>query len=175
MRNPVDNYFEWLLMRIDFDEQPIYWKAIDILFRRQFIPIVYRDENRVMDGAALREAYFNESGEWIPEQDLVEGCSIFEMMVALAERIEYDNMHDEDLGDRTPLWFWRMFESLGLDRFSDYQFDEEAINDIVDIFLERRYDRQGHGSLFTINNPSIDMRNTEVWYQAQFWLEENYY
>lgn len=174
-RAPVDGYFEWLLRIIRFEDTAIYWKTLDLLFHRPFHSDIPCDDNREADGLALRGRFMEETGEYLVGQGLISSCSVLEMMVALAIRIEFGSMHDPDYGDRTAFWFWGMFENLGLDRFDDYRFDVESVNNIVDIFLERRYDRNGRGSLFTINDRKIDMRREELWYQAQRFLAENYF
>lgn len=175
MRYAVDSYYEWLLEQIDFYEQPIYWKACDTLFQRPYYSTFPMDENRAHDGARLRSVFCEETGSVLGYGDFDCECTVLEMMIGLAHRIEFDNMHDPDLGDRTHEWFWAMFNNLGLDAYDDYMFDEADVNNIVDIFLERRYDRHGNGSLFTITNPNLDARKLQIWYQAQHWLQENYY
>lgn len=172
MYDSIENYFNWLLGMIDADNYGFYWKVLGLLFERPFYSNVACDDNRAADGLELRYKFCNEAGG--ATLFMMSSCSILEMMVALADRIEYDNMHDSDLGDRTPLWFWGMIDNLGLSDFDDYHFDEECVNRIVDNFLERRYDRDGAGGLFTIHNPHINMRREEIWYQAQYFLEENF-
>lgn len=177
MYTPVNEYFTWLLDKIDDGDGNIliYQKALDILGHTPFEVRIRGDENRLCDGLKLRERFCK---EFYINYELLDRnmdiCSILEVMVALADRIEYQDMHDPDLGDRTSVWFWQMFYCLGLDFYTDNRFDEEAVNAIMKKFNERRYDRQGHGSLFCIQSPRIDMRREELWYQAQHWLIENY-
>lgn len=37
--------------------------------------------------------------------------------------------------------------------------------------MEREYERNGEGGLFTVNN-GRDMRTTEIWYQMNYYLSE---
>lgn len=41
-------------------------------------------------------------------------CSVLEMIIALAIRLEEHIMDDPDIGNRTGQWFWDMIVSLGL-------------------------------------------------------------
>ena len=86
------------------------------------------DVNRAADGLNLRERLGFQSGN---------PCSIFEMMVALAVRCEEHIMTNDEIGDRTPLWFWGMIENLGLREMTDDIFDERLVDEVVERFLAR--------------------------------------
>lgn len=94
-------------------------------------------------------------------------------MIALAVRCEEHIMDDPDIGDRTGQWFWNMIVSLGLGSMTDERFDGEYVDEVVDIFLNREYERNGEGGLFTVNDTDRDMRNVEIWYQMHWYLNEN--
>jgi hypothetical protein len=53
----------------------------------------------------------------------------------------------------------------------DAKFDRYQVDRILERFLERRYERNGKGGLFTVNN-GFDMRGTEIWYQMNYYLRE---
>lgn len=167
----LDTYLRWLLGKVHAEDYPDFWKAFEILFHTEFVSDIPTDDNRIYDGLDLRDRFRDETGARLIMR---EGCSILEMMVAFAERIEFDNMHDPDLGDRTFAWFWAMFDNLGLSAYDDYHFDEEEVHEIIRTFLTRTYRRNGRGGLFTVHNPNIDMRKEELWYQGQYWLVENF-
>jgi hypothetical protein len=38
--------------------------------------------------------------------------------------------------------------------------------------MDRDYSPNGYGGLFTVESPRQDMRNTEIWYQCMWHLEE---
>jgi hypothetical protein len=99
-------------------------------------------------------------------------CSVLEMMIALAKRWEDNVMYDPDYGDRTAEWFWIMMRNLGFTWLDDMRFDPVEANYITDRLLDREYDKDGQGGLFRIKNPNIDMRNTEIWYQMNFFFNE---
>ena len=76
-------------------------------------------------------------------------------------------------GDRTSVWFMDMLKSLDLDKLTDDKFDEAEADNKVFKFLERKYERNGKGGLFTINDkPDKDLRNVEIWYQAMWYLND---
>ena len=74
-------------------------------------------------------------------------------------------MCDPDKGDRTTQWFWSMITSLGLSTMTDYNYNEWLVNDVVTRFLNREYDRNGKGGLFTIRRWDRDARDAEIWHQ----------
>ena len=80
-------------------------------------------------------------------------------------------MDDPDVGDRTSKWFWLMMENMGLGFMSDNVFDKDEAIEKIDIFLDRRYKRNGEGGLFTIKNPRRDLRKVEIWYQMCWYLD----
>ena len=67
-------------------------------------------------------------------------ASVFEVMVALAMRIEADIMHDTEYGDRTSLWFGHMIASLGLAECNDANYDEAYVSSVLERFMDRCYE-----------------------------------
>ena len=43
--------------------------------------------------------------------------------------------------------------------------------DVIRRFLNRDYERDGKGGLFTIEHCRYDMRDIEIWYQANWYLD----
>ena len=80
-------------------------------------------------------------------------------------------MDDPDLGDRTSQWFWRMIVSLGLGSMVDERFDISMVHDVVERFLNREYEPNGKGGLFTIRHCEYDLRDVEIWYQLCWYLD----
>ena len=141
------------------------------MFERPFEWFVKNDCNRASDGEELRDRYFHEIGL----DSAKDGpCSILEMFVALAIRCEVDIMYDPDAGDRTPMWFWIMMENMELDDLDDNSFSYEIANDILDMFLSRTYCRDGYRGPFYISNCRRDLRKVELWYQLNYYLQENF-
>jgi hypothetical protein len=98
-------------------------------------------------------------------------CSVLEMMIALAIRCEETIMDDPDIGDRTRQWFWGMIINLGLGGMTDANFDPDFVDDSVLRFLNRDYEPDGRGGLFTIRNCHRDLRDVEIWYQLCWYLD----
>ena len=177
-KNLEELYFEWLLSFVYNDhyfKNLSYRRILKYLYLREFYYILPMDENRVQDGTDLRYRFGRENN--IDDREIatsldIRPCSVLEMMVALSCRIEESIMINYDIGNRTGQWFWEMMNSLGLSHETDSNFNIQVINDILYDFLERHYEPNGHGGLFTLNNPPEDLRKVEIWYQMNWYLEE---
>ena len=93
------------------------------------------------------------------------------MMVALAIRCEENIMDDPSYGNRTGQWFWGMIVNLGLGFMTDSRFDEKFVDDVIFRFLNREYEPDGKGGLFTVRNCKYDLRTVEIWYQMCWYLD----
>ncbi len=167
-------YFDWMYRLVfPFQNDISYRRLLGYLNNATFYPIISMDENRVQDGIGLRYRFGHENrysdAEIACLVDL-RPCSVLEMMVALAIRIEESIMSNSQEGDRTHIWFSEMIESLGCSDMTDDNFDRRRVNDVITTFLERRYSRDGRGGLFTIPNSPRDLRSAEIWYQANWYL-----
>ena len=80
-------------------------------------------------------------------------------------------MDDPQLGDRTGQWCWGMITNLGLGSMTDDRFDSEYVEEKIDRFLNREYEPNGKGGLFTVKNRDCDMRKVEIWYQLCYFLD----
>lgn len=165
----VDNdYYLWLLKQINYIPGDTYDKLLEYLHSVPFYWDVDNDGNRCEDGLQLRQIFMHEEG-WntVPISDEV--CTVLEMFISLALRIENDIMWDGEI-DRTSEWFWIMIHNLG---FSMH--NESNWNDILEIFMRRQYAENGEGGLFPLKNGvSIDQRGVEIWDQMQQYMLENY-
>ena len=171
------DYFEWLYEGMCGDRYSSnisYRKLLEHLHHIAFRYTISNDRNRANDGKNLRYSFAIAEGcEEEPEMitDYLNGpCSVFEMMVALAQRCE-SVMDDPKIGDRTGQWFWGMVANLGLNGMTDDHYDEEYVNDIIDRFLDRDYKPNGKGGLFTIRDCKYDLREVEIWYQLCWYLD----
>lgn len=179
-RDEIKNqYFEWMCHFVydgtDTPERASYRKLLVRLDQIDFEYILAMDGNRAEDGSDLRYRFAYEhdyDSRMIAVYLDDRPCSVLEMMVALAIRCEGQIMEDEEVGDRTGQWFWNMIVSLGLGRMTDPNFDRDYVDDVIDHFLRREYNRNGKGGLFTVDNPRQDMRTMDIWYQMCGYLEE---
>ena len=124
------------------------------------------DENRELDGLYLRFRFADENSYYIDGD-----CSVLEMMVALSLKCEEQIMSDDDIGNRTGRWFWEMIDNLGLESMYDDNFDKIYADEVIYRFLNRKYEPNGDGGLFRVNNRIEDMRKVEIWYQMCWYLD----
>ena len=166
-----DDYFEWLsdlACGERYSKQLSFRKLLVQLHSTEFTYSIPKDENRACDGISMRHRYAYDRG-YEPDLDFIlealDGpCSIFEMMIGLAVHCE-ETMDDPAKGDRTGQWFWRMVTSLGLGGMTDARYDKREVTYILDRFLNREYEANGRGGLFTVNDPPQDLRDVEIWNQ----------
>ena len=167
------DYLDWmydLMCEGRFAGSITYRKLFNYLHNTEFIYFIPHDENRAADGIALRRRFcrlYNYEGL---EHYLNGPCSVLEMMIALAIRCEEYIMCDPEKGDRTAQWFWSMLRSMGLNSMTDYNFDTDFVSYAVSRFLNREYDRNGKGGLFTIKRWNRDARDAEIWHQLLAYL-----
>ena len=159
-------YFDWLchLMRAENEDIPLLMH----LYHRNFEYPFANDMNRAQDGIDLRGRFLFEEH---CESPLREGvpCSILEMLVALAVRCdrEITGVTGED---RPQNIFWMMIDNLGLKRAENWY----EVDMILDIWMRRKYQKDGKGGLFPLKKSSADQRKVEIWYQMGAWIYENF-
>ena len=147
-----------------FEKNLSYHKLLSYLYDTEFIYILEKDGNRACDGIDFRHYYGCTD---------TRPCSVLEMMIALAYKVEDTIMDDPDAGNRMGQWFWNMIVNLELGHMCDSRFDAKYTERVVRRFLNREYDPNGRGGLFTVDT-QYDMREIEIWYQLMFYLDENY-
>lgn len=173
MFGPLDEpYFEWLCEQVGtHNDNPsrTYWTALRQLFTKEFVWIVPNDDNRIEDGRDLRHEFAdslrirNVDPEWMQL-----GCSVLELLVSLSRRLSF-----EAEGEPRD-WFWHMFRNLGVDNYPDGRsYNEDAINDILERFIWRTYESSGQGGIFPLRDPPSDQRGVEIWYQLNYYIQEN--
>ena len=165
----INAYFNWLYDLVcedKFANDISYRRLLMFLHGKEFVCVMKKDRNRVDDGVYMRYrfAYNNNLNYNYVSECLDEPCSVLELIAALALRCE-SIMDDPQIGSRTCQWFWSMITNLGLGYMSDGRFDRREAERIVDIFLNREYEPNGKGGLFTIRNDTTDLRDVELWSQ----------
>lgn len=133
------------------------------------------DGNRIQDAQELR-------ADLIAEEDLDHtivrpfmNVSLLEVMIAIANRLGQITGDDD-----AAFWFWEMVSNLVLDGIDDNEFwsdpegYEAEILDRADDVIDVKYDRDGLGGLFLLREGVApqDMRDTELWYQMQYYANE---
>lgn len=174
---PLDEaYFIWLYSQVgEVDNVNLttsYFELMKLLYSKEFTWKIPKDENRAIDGQNLRlefvdktEGVTGDLSTWINEP-----CSVLEMLIALAWKLEWDSE-----GTTQREWFWVMLGNIGLTECTDSERpNPQIVNGILDILLERDYAENGAGGLFPLNNTSTDQRKVELYYQAETYLLERY-
>ena len=170
-----DSYGAWLIDRVGLRKK----RYEDLLFELHNIPFRFSiplDENRVADGLEIRDEYGLEM-DFLSPVFKDRKCSVLEMLVALAIRIECEYIGDprEEHPEKI---FWEMIENL-FDiernwRLCGPEANFEFVHRTVDSWLDRRFSYDGKGSIFPLKNPDCDQRNVEIWGQMNRYLMENY-
>lgn len=175
----INEYFDWLCRIVNehrFGKEISYRKLLIFLHMTDFYWKISTDGNRAADGISLRWRFCCETDReelyGIVSEYLDGPCSVLEMMVALAIRCEENIMDNPQIGSRTGQWFWGMIRSLGLGNMSDKYFDKRYATDTIEVFLQRKYQPDGKGGLFTLRNSSRDLREVEIWRQLCWYLDE---
>ena len=157
-----------------------YFDLANKLYHTDFRSSVYMDANRAEDGETLRLWYAQLTSFYSDYKILEEKpCSVLEMLIAFAERIDRDVIgKDIDAPDRSAYWFWLMLGNLGLVgyRFCDALYNTEVdflVGSILEVFLSRTYGRDGVGGLFPIKNESKVANEMELWAQMLAFFNEN--
>lgn len=161
MSEPIEGlYFNWLCTRVNYNEPGRNTDILRLLHSTEFIWIIPGDENRSEDGKDLREDFFRDTRlsddpNWDPL-----GCSVLEMMIAFAKRVEFQI--DIPVKDA----FWLMMRNLKLDEY--YRVNAADIPRIEAALYSlnwRTYSYDGTGGLWPIQYPKEDQRQVEIWYQ----------
>lgn len=175
-------YFEWLYNRVK-NERKDYLLLCIYLDKIPFRWTVHNDGNREQDAIRQRDIYINE--EFCPyHSDDIDRfykayVSVFEVLVALCDRIDF-NLDDMVNPPRHAQWFEELLRNLGISWAVDDEFKyrlgaKAEVDKAIDIFMDRRYDYNGNGSLFPLHRrPSKSMKTTEIWYQMMAYIDENY-
>ena len=174
----INEYFEWMCDKV-YDKKYCkgknYRQLLMYLNKREFEYILEMDGNRAEDGVSLRYRFAYERNynySMVSSYLDDEPCSVLEMMVALATRCEEDLMNDPEHDTSIGKWFWIMIINLGLYPVTDEKFDLDYVNQKINIFLDRKYRPNGEGGLFTVRNARRDLRDVEIWYQMNWYLDE---
>lgn len=168
-----DDYFEWLCKLIDskrFSRHISYRKLLMRLHDIEFTWTVPHDDNRADDGIQLRRRFALDYEDRTLSNYISGPCSVLEMMVALAIRCEETIMDDAAMGNRTGQWFWGMIHNLDLNSMTDSKFDRNYVDDAIARLLNREYEPDGRGGLFTVKRCTRDMRTVEIWCQLSWYL-----
>lgn len=176
--NYYGEYFDWLCEQINL-KPGVYDYLMRILYDINFTWVIDLDFNRSEDGIILRGDFYNDENN-TPEKIENKPCSVLEALIGLAKKMNYI-LDDADRGDRTRIWFWEMIDNLGLSKFKDSTFEDPVdiknklkINDICTKWMTRKFEYDGSGSPFPLNNPNRDQRTLHMIDQINDYVLEHY-
>lgn len=173
-------YFDWMsnVVMPNTNERYRYRYLLEALNASIFHFSIPMDENRMRDGIDLRYRFAYENGYSDEEVSRAlnhnRSCSMLEMMVALAIKGDERILYDYETGNRADYIFRVMLESLDLIHMTNDNFYLHYVEYRIDCLLNREYDYDGRGGLFTVENPRRDMRLVDIWYQMNWYLEKLY-
>lgn len=153
-----------------------YGRLFEILHNIDFEYILERDENRESDGIDLRDDFYIPDCFDFELEMAFYGrkCSVFEMLLALSIRVD-----DEIIGDpaeeHPEKFFIEMIENLGLGIFRGDRYRDEYVIEIVQKWMDRKFNKKGGGSPFPMKHDRRDQRKLEIWDQMNAYISENYY
>lgn len=170
-----DGYFEWLYSFVgavrNRNPSRSYWSLLKKLYSTPFHWFVPNDDNRAEDGKELRSEYVWSEEIIQVDQDWLDlECSIFEMLIALSRRLEFESSTSSEE------WFWILLENLGIAKYNDKVYTKEIdqkVGKVLDKLNSRKYARNGEGGLFPLKNATKDQRKVELWYQMSSYLLED--
>lgn len=166
-----NEYFEWMYNYVcegRAHKDVSYKKLFEYLHDIEFTYSIERDENRAYDGIYLRRrfAHTKSQDDYRFILEILDGpCSVLEMMLALAIRLEEEIMDNPLYGDRVKQWFWSMLKNMYINQMTDNIFDKRFVEYSVNKMINRTYEPNGRGGLFYIPNCEDDLRKFEIWTQ----------
>lgn len=178
------SYFQWLCEIVHADSmEKSYYVLCNELFGFPFWYKNPRDANRASDGIQLRQDYIAEI-EMLYDTKVEDKfvlntseCSVFEMIIAIAKRMNDELMTENIKEDKTYKYFWEIIDNLGLTQYSDDKADGSmgyVICGRLEDFNNRKYKKDGSGGMFPLKRPEKDQRKVEIWYQMQAYINEKY-
>lgn len=175
MRKIWEAYFAYLIHLCNLEKPFKEWENV---FRQlhdiNFIYVIERDENRAIDGAELRDEFVRLELTQYPYGRIIEEfftrpCTVFEMLVALAIRIEGEFIGDPS-DEHPERIFMEMLKNLGLKPGSPTKYVKETI----DRWMDRFFYTNGVGGIFPLKHSTTNQRHVEIWDQMISYIHENY-
>lgn len=161
-----EQYFSWLVGQVA-TQRVRHWTLLRQLHHKEYVWIILNDDNRLEDGRYLRYQFLEEYGLSNEADWRQLGCSFLEMLIGLSRRLSF-----EAEGEPRE-WFWHLLRNLDLEDFTDDNYIEEHVDEVMETVIWRRYLPDGTGGLFPLRYADEDQRNVEIWYQMGAYILEN--
>lgn len=165
-------------------EEEYFWKLVELLCEglpchhvrllRALHNVTFEmlhplDENRISDARSLRRDLSN--GD-IPDYPT---ASVLEVLAGLSNRLETNVLWSEEI-PRRGRFFWEMMINLHLTQVTDENYDyigDTFVYATIDNFVKGDYNYDGsNGGAFIIPSPRAPLNQTELWYQANWYIAE---
>jgi hypothetical protein len=159
-------YFSWLVDGILLPESKPYYELLSLLHNSEFVWLLSGDDNRAEDGLNLRYEFINYNQEEVDQMWLSERCSLLELLVSFSNHAQFQT------GINARDWFWEFVSNLDLLKYSDDNFNFDAVSDKLYDFVWRTYHYDGTGGILPIKEPQEDQREIELWYQLSKYISE---
>lgn len=183
----TEDYLRWLEPQIRDEQDGLshpdreFWGLVALMYEKDFRFFVPNDDNRRMDGLALRAEFCNahrvrmSARRREPFRSFLDTeypnppCSFLEVLVALSRRLCFIAG-----GKDAPGWAWVLLSNLNLHRMSDPLSRGKArqVDDILDVCIWRKYSPDGQGGFFPLQDPQSDQTQVEIWYQMAAYVIE---
>lgn len=160
----MDEYFEWLCERIDIRNHINYGLLVTKLHKTPYQIITGMDVD-ARRARKARELRFYDDGSPV---------SCLEVLVSVAIDAEEKVMRDSCYQNRTAVWFWDMINNLGLAPYTDDNYNKYDVEEILDRFVNRKYQKNGKGSIAFTHYSNKDFRLLDIWQQFNIYLAENF-
>lgn len=174
MTDVEKDYRDWLIKLVNKNHQD-YKYMLRELYSIEFYSLVQYDEDRGMDGLALRDEWA-EGARFKGSLDFGV-ANVLEVLIALSKRIEFQLFGTEyyDQWDYVNI-FWDLMDNLGLsEMFGDvsrYTFDE--ISEIVTFFMDRDYFRHNYCNIFRFKHAPKNLQKLNIWTQMGLYVREKW-
>lgn len=180
------SYFKWLCddvqMPIEYDgtDRQTYFMLMWELYQTPFVVIIPRDENRVIDGLELRAIFSNYITRYRDYSSIDRPfCSVLELMIGMARRIDRDLLRGPDDPDRYHKWFRIMLENMGVFKYDDEHFLFGCKREVDDILYEIVFKSEKNAKMAKKAGQMANFwkisghENEEIWYQFSHFYAQN--
>ena len=171
-RDVLSAYRFWLNHLVQNELSGCYNNLLAILWRNEFYSDIEEDNDRAEDAKTLRDIFASEHADNMSNEDYIKlnkmDVKVIEVMIALCKRIN----EQISTGDDISRYFWEMVASLEMNKMDDTNFIASNAQKKITILLERRYHKNGRGSLFFIKGigPEYNATKTPLWTQMNVYL-----
>lgn len=180
--NLRNEYFTWMMLKIfgsDYELFMRYYGLLVVLDSVSFVWTIPLDANRQQDAQDLRYIFGDEHGisqAQICQELDISLPSLLEVIVALINRGQENILYDPDSHSNiNEMIFMDILENLDLSDLTGSSLNAAELARVENsmyILFNHEYSYNGVGGLFAVNNPKDDMRETEIWYQFMWYLNE---